>query len=62
MTIRDTIHDAIKRHAGLSDWDDDAIAEEVTAILNALNRAGFQILEKGSPTPSFQTGVNTNDT
>jgi hypothetical protein len=40
-TIRQVLHKTIKRHAGLSDWDDEPIAEEVTAILRALKRHRF---------------------
>lgn len=33
--ISEVIHKAIKRHAGLSDWDDEWVAEEVGVILRA---------------------------
>jgi hypothetical protein len=42
MTPKQIIHNAIKRHAGLSDWDDKGIAYEVEAILRALARKGFK--------------------
>lgn len=41
MKLEETIHRAIKRHAGLSDWDDDGIAEEVKVIIRALRRGDF---------------------
>jgi len=47
MTASETIHKAIKKHAGLSDFDDDAISEEVRAILRALDKADFNIIKKG---------------
>ncbi len=40
------IHNAIKRHAGLSDFDDEAIADEVFAIRKALRRAGYSIINE----------------
>jgi len=38
--ILETIHKTIKKHAGLSDWDDDAIHEEALAIFKALKETG----------------------
>lgn len=39
-SIDDIIHQAIKKHAGLSDFDDEAIRAEVKAIRKALNKHG----------------------
>jgi hypothetical protein len=48
MKPHTVIHNAIKRHAGLSDWDDEGIADEVKAILRALKAKGYSItLTKG---------------
>jgi hypothetical protein len=41
---RQVIHKAIKKHAGLSDFDDEGVAYEVEAILHALKCNGFKIV------------------
>lgn len=41
---RSVIHNAIKRHAGLSDFDDEDIAAEVSSIFRALQCNGFAIV------------------
>jgi hypothetical protein len=50
-TFSETVHKAIKKHGGLSDWDDDAIAYEVEAIVRAVKRAGFVITKGERPEP-----------
>ena len=46
LSLEQTIHNAIKKHAGLSDWDDGGIAYEVKAIVKALKREGFVVERK----------------
>lgn len=41
--VRATIHRAIKRHAGLSDFDDEGIEAEVKAICRALEKEGYEV-------------------
>lgn len=60
MTLRETIHKAIKKHAGLSDWDDWGIFDEVDAILRALGREGF-VIERKDLTSNLLNKENEND-
>ena len=48
MSARSVIHKAIKKHAGLSDFDDDGIRYEVKAILRALKRSGYSLVKVSS--------------
>lgn len=41
VTFKSVIHKAIKRHAGLSAFDDEIIADEVEAICESLRKAGY---------------------
>lgn len=45
VNVKEVIHDAIKRHAGLSDFDDEPIGWEVEAILKALKQNGYKVVE-----------------
>lgn len=44
---REVIHNAIKEHAGLSNFDDEMIAHETAYILKELEKAGFSIIYEG---------------
>lgn len=46
--LKDTMVDAIIKHAGLSDWDRESVECEVDSILIALKRKGFQIIAGSS--------------
>lgn len=46
ISPEDVIYKAIKRHAGLSEWDYNGIQAEVKAITKALDKAGFIIRTK----------------
>jgi hypothetical protein len=40
------VHKAIKRHAGLSSFDDEPVWDEVAAIVKALRRAGYSVIKE----------------